>query len=206
MVWRVLTAGNRIATRFYAAVGFTCVITLITIVNAWVAFERVNSSQNLIFERTLPESEVVVGIARASGAIVAVVPRITASASQQELELVSAAVADLRREFTDQLTGMSGLSDVKYSSISEKGDLLLEVVSEIERSMHRLFAVRQRSERFRERLGRIEQTIRHNLVPMIDDQYFYVITGRRELDQVKVPEDEQFRPEGDSPLPLSYRN
>ena len=192
MVWRVLAAGTRIATRFYAAVGFTCVITLITIVIAWVAFERVNSSQSLIFERTLPESEVVVGIARASGAIVAVVPRITAAVTQEELEAVSAAVADLRQDFRDQLTGMSGLSDVKYSSISEKGDLLLEVVSEIERSMHRLFAVRQRSERFRERLGGIEQTIRHNLVPMIDDQYFYVITGRRELDQAKVPEDEHF--------------
>ena len=192
MVWRVLAAGTRIATRFYAAVGFTCVITLITIVIAWMAFERVNSSQKLIFERTLPESEVVVGIARASGAIVAVVPRLTAAVSQEELESVSAAIADLRQDFRDQLFGMSGLSDVKYASISERGDLLLEVVSEIERSMHLLFAVRQRAERFRERLGEVEQTIRHNLVPMIDDQYFYVITGRRELNQAKVPEDEHF--------------
>ena len=192
MAWRVLAAGTRIATRFYAAVGFTCLITLITIVIAWMAFERVNSSQKLIFEKTLPESEVVVGIARASGAIVAVVPRITAAASREELESVSATVAELRRDFENQLTGMSGLSEVKYSSISEKGDSLLEVVSEIERSMHRLFAVRQRGERFRIRLGKIEQKIRQSLVPKIDDQYFYVITGRRELDQAKAPEDEHF--------------
>ena len=192
MAWWALSASKRIATKFYAAVGLTCLILLITIIVALISFERINSSQRMIFERTLPDSEVVIGIARTSGAIVAAVPRLTAAISLEELESVSASVADLRQEFESQLTGMRSLSDVGYSSVSEKGSVLLTIVGEIEESMHQLFAIRQRGKRFRTRLGRLEQEIRRSLIPMIDDQYFYAITGRRELGEPPAPRDVHF--------------
>ena len=185
-------SGRRISTRFYAAIGFTCLITLITIVVAWFSFERISVSQQMIFEATLPESEVVVGIARTSGAIVAVVPRLTSAISQEELDAVSATVASLRQEFDEQLTSMLVSDSQGFASVSEKGRSLLEIVGNIEESMHQLFGIRERGRRFRNRLGRLELEIRHNLIPMIDDQYFYAITGRRKLGEPPAPRDVHF--------------
>ncbi len=185
-------SGRRISTRFYAAIGFTCLITLITIVVAWFSFERISVSQQMIFETTLPESEVVVGIARTSGAIVAVVPRLTSAISQEELDAVSATVASLRQEFGEQLTSMLVSDSQGFASLSEKGRSLLETVGNIEDSMHRLFEIRERGRQFRNRLGRLELEIRHNLIPMIDDQYFYAITGRRKLGEPPAPRELHF--------------
>ena len=154
MKLRIPGSGRRISTRFYAAIGFTCLITLITIVVAWFSFERISVSQQMIFETTLPESEVVVGIARTSGAIVAVVPRLTSAISQEELDAVSAAVASLRQEFDEQLTSMLVSDSQGFASVSEKGRSLLETVGNIEDSMHQLFSIRERGRRFRNRLGR----------------------------------------------------
>ena len=185
-------SGRRISTRFYAAIGFTCLITLITIVVAWFSFERISVSQQMIFETTLPESEVVVGIARTSGAIVAVVPRLTSAISQEELDAVSATVASLRQEFGEQLTSMLVSDSQGFASLSEKGRSLLETVGNIEDSMHQLFGIRERGRQFRNRLGRLELEIRHNLIPMIDDQYFYAITGRRKLGEPPAPRELHF--------------
>ncbi len=183
---------KRIATRFYAAIGFTCLITIITIIVALISFERISLSQQIVFESTLPESEVVVAVARTSGAIVTAVPRLTAASSPEELAEVTGNLAELRHDFEDDLAGLLAINESEFSEFSAKGQQLLGNVADIEASMELLFLLRGRGEVFRDRLSQLELEMRQTLVPMIDDQYFFTVTGRREIGKPPVPFDDHF--------------
>ncbi len=188
-----LAANQRIATRFYGAIGVSSFITLITVIVAWQSFERVHESQRTVFETALPETEFVVDLARTTGALVAIAPRLTAANSVEEFDEVVASLNAVRQEFEAKLDSILFVEgDVASQSVAEQGELLIVNVEQVKDSMISLFGIRDQTMQSRQRLAVLEQEIRRILLPEIDDQFFYAMTGLRELGDEPVSKDTHF--------------
>ncbi len=191
-----LAANQRIATRFYGAIGVSSFITLVTVIVAWQSFERVHESQRAVFETALPETEFVVDLARTTGALVAIAPQLTAANSVGEFDEVVASLAAVRQEFETKLESILFVEEGQASHlVAEKGDLLIGNVEQVKESMISLFGIRDQTSESRQRLAVLEQEIRRILLPEIDDQFFYAMTGRRELGDEPTPREAHFSEE-----------
>lgn len=182
-VKKLLAARHRIATQLYAALSFTGLVTVAAILVALQSFERIDETQKRVTEVSFPEMVSAFGIAQTSGSLVAAAPRLTSASTPEDLEAVIAEVSDVRREFEQQLGNLMQFDDLGEGSLRVaelRGDLI-ENIDAIEASMHELLELRARSAEFRVQLAEMEKQARMDLLPEVDNQFFYSVTGYTEL-------------------------
>ena len=189
-VKKLLAARHRLATQLYAALSFTGLVTITAILVAWQSFDRIDETQRRVNEESFPEMVSAFGIAQTSGSLVAAAPRLTSAPTREDLEIVIAEVSDVRREFEKQLGDLMqfdlGEGSIRVDQYSSE---LIENIDAIEASMRELLGVRVRSVEFRTQLAEMEKQVRMDLLPEVDAQFFYSVTGYTELDAEPDPKD-----------------
>ena len=173
---------SRISTYFYAAVAIAGLSTVVVVLIAWQSFDRIAVSQQQVFVKSLPEMVSAIAISRVSSDLAAAVPRLVAARSREEVNKISEAIAGLRSELEQELHLLVTIEKEKDTEqISASAFRLTEIVSELEDSVLRLFELRSRTQKHRRAFTAVETLLRRELTPLIDDQFFYLITGRTEL-------------------------
>ena len=187
----------RIATQLYLGIGGAVAITMIASLVGWFSFDLVGDIQNRVNEGSVPEMAAAFGVAQQSGTLVAAAPRLAAAATEADFARVTDDIAEERKAFETQLAALMR-QDVKkedeehYNRIRDYADALTSNIEAIEGEVAELFEVRARSEALRAELAELRGKLSGMLVPAIDDQLFYAMTGYRTIGQPPAPRERHF--------------
>ena len=178
----------RISTQLYAGIGGAVALTIAASLVGWFSFNRVAEVQRQVNQGSVPEMAAAFGVARYSSTLVAAAPRLTAAATAAELALVAADVEAAHRAFAEQVAALEQrvADDQRVMRMRGHADTLLGNTAAIQTSMTELFALSERRAAVRAELTGLNSTLEDLVIPAVDDQFFYLITGYRTLDEPAV--------------------
>ena len=199
---RRLAAGRyRIAVQLYMGIGGAAALTLAASLVALLAFAQVGDSQSRVNEGTVPELAAAFGVARGSGILVAAGPRLTASATPGDLDRALVEIAPARRGFEDSLEELIALVGAaggeirpgdEFETVQSRGRELVGNIEAIRESVSQGFQLGETSRALRAEVDALRSEIGGLLVPALDDQLFYAMTGFRSFDEPPAPRETHF--------------
>ena len=187
LLQRVLRSRFRIATQLYAALAGAVGITLLASLVAWYSFDQVGDVQERVNKRTVPELAASFGIAQRSGALVAAAPRLAAAATLEDLDRVRVSLTAERSAFQAHLGALLARGGSHNEEASRRGSALIANIDAIDASMAERFTLLARTTALRQELDTLRNHLSGMLVPAIDDQWFFTMTGFRSLDAPPAP-------------------
>ena len=190
----LLESRFRISMQLYLGIGGAVVLTVAASLVGWFSFNRVGEVQSRVNEGSVPEVVASFGVAQYSGALVAAAPRLISAATPEEFDRVSASISEAHTAFEDQLAVLEEKDggEERFRSIRAYADTLILNVQDIKGEMSQLFDFGQRSTALQTELAELRARLEDILVPAIDDQLFYTVTGFRSLDEPPRPRSEHF--------------
>ena len=190
-IWK---SSNRIATilyiAFFAAVLFTVLASLVGL----FFLNRVRESQTVVNSESVPNMERAFLIAEQTGRLVSAAPILTAATTRDGFTTVRVAVDDQLELYEEQLNKLSlsqGQND-DVRRIQEIGRELSQNIRTVESLVEQRFAYSSVRNEYNVQLTNVENELTTLLVPSIDDQYFFVMTGRTEIGGIVVPRSQHF--------------
>ena len=184
---RLVKSRFRISAQLYAGLTGAVGITLVASLVAWFSFDRVGDAQERVNRQSVPELAASFGIAQRSGALVAAAPRFVGAATSADLTRVRESVMAERTAFQAHLGALLARGSDRNDEVSQRGRELITNIDAIDASMDERFALAERSETLRLKLAAVRDKLAGVLVPAIDDQWFFTMTGYRSLDAPAAP-------------------
>ena len=204
---RLLEARFRISVQLYAGIGGAVALTIAASLVGWFSFSRVGDAQSRVNEGSIPELAAAFGVAQHSSTLVAAAPRLTAAGSPAQLSFVSASIgeayAGLEKELSILGIGMGAQAQEammrrgveegeRFQRIRANVNALILNIDAIQAEMESLFELTARREALRTELEALRVQLDDVVVPAVDDQLFYTVTGYRDLGAPPVPREEHF--------------
>lgn len=192
LLWLYDKGPSRISGQLYLGIGTAVALTMMTSMVAWFAFNEVGEAQREVNEVAVPEIAAAFGVAQRSGTLAAAAPRLTAAETPEALETVTESISEERESFAVQLEAIAGhgMEDERFQRIREAGNTLMSNIEMIEESVARRLVLQERSRQLRLSLERLQLELTSILVPALDNQLFYTVTGYRDTDQPVAPREE----------------
>ena len=179
---RLLQLRFRISTQLYIGIGGAVILTIAASLVGWFSFNRVGDVQSRVNEGSVPEMAAAFGVARYGGTLVAAGPSLTASETIEEFAGVSANIGDAHQEFENQLALVERAGEAqRFEGIRSHSGTLIRNIESIEEGMRERFELAKRTDALRLELVDVRSKLDAILIPAIDDQLFYTMTGYREL-------------------------
>ena len=192
---RILELRRRISTQLYFGIGGAVVLTIGASIVGWISFNRVDAAQTRVAEGSLPEMAAAFRIAEYSRTLAAAAPQLFAATTKEDLDRVSEGISMAQRGFEEQLLVLRdvGVANERLASYIPNAQAalfkLLFDINTIEGKMPELFDLTTKSEALRAELIDINDRLDAIVIPEIDDQLFYQVTGYREFGVPPVPRD-----------------
>ena len=193
----------RISTQLYFGIGGAVVLTVAASLVGWFSFNSVGNSQSQVNEESIPEVVAAFGVAQHSATLVAAAPRLTAATTPEDLVRVAASIEEAYASLEEQLALLGVESEgqlsfagedeqsiaetqandsaVRFERIRANVDTLILNIHAIEDGMIELFALTTRREALRAELTKLRIRLDDIMVPAVDDQFFYTMTGYSSL-------------------------
>ena len=189
----LLERRNRISTQLYLAIGGAVAFTVAASIVGWFSFNRVGEAQARVNESSVPELVAAFGVAQHSGTLVVAAPRLTTAATPQELSAVSQDITKAHEALQAEMKvlGQRGGGEV-FDQIQADADTLILNIRAIEAEKSQIFDLSAQSGGLRTELGELRTSLDDILVPAVDDQLFYTMTGYRYLGQDQEDREEYF--------------
>ncbi len=186
---RLLRYRFRLSGQFSLGIGGAVALTVAASLVGWFFFDRVASVQRRVNEGSVPELVAAFGVARTAGNLVAVAPRLTTASTPAELAGVASRITETRDALQGELDALqqAGAGEASIASVRAHTDLLLANIEAIRSGMTELFPLNERSAALRAELAALRSGLEELVVPAIDDQLFYTITGYRTLGEPPAP-------------------
>ena len=186
---RLLAARHRIAFHLYMGIGTAVALTMVASLVAWFSFDQVGDAQRQVNERAVPEIAIAFAVAQQSGTLAAAAPRLVAADTPRAFVEVAAKVAAERDDFKKQLAALTqqGAAEERFARIRARGDTLIANINAIEASVSKRFDLNARSRVLYNNLEALQNELIGILIPAIDDQLFYAMTGYRTLGEPPAP-------------------
>ena len=190
----LLERRNRISTQLYLAIGGAVAFTLAASLVGWFSFNRVGEAQSRVNDSSVPELVAAFGVAQHSGTLVVAAPRLTTAATTEELQAVSEDITEAHEalQAAMQVLGQQGGRGEVFNRIQAYADTLILNIRAIEAEKSQIFDLNVRSGEVRTELGDLRTRLDDILVPAVDDQLFYTMTGYRYLGQPQEGREEYF--------------
>ena len=185
---------SRISTKLYMGIGGAVAMTLAASLVGWFSFNRVGDVQRRVNEGSVPELAAAFGVAQYGGILANAAPSLAAASSSLELFQEGQRVDQTVLTFEEQMAVLEqGDSDTaSVAQIRLSADMLISNIEEIRSEVSaRLQLIEQRAAQQTELAG-LRNQVSAVLVPAIDDQLFYTLTGYTELDDAPVARSEHF--------------
>ena len=174
-------------------------LTIAASLVGWYSFDRVGDVQSRVNEGTVPALAAAFEVARYSGELVAAGPRLASAGNTEGFVSVEAGIDAAHGEFREQLNTLEQ-SDALEQSGAGVGDLelmrnhaddLIENLDSISDDKPVLLALADRRVALGSDVERLQQRLDDIVIPEIDDQLFYTMTGYRELGEPPTSESER---------------
>ncbi len=204
---RLLEARFRISVQLYAGIGGAVALTVAASLVGWFSFSRVGAAQSRVNEGSIPELAAAFGVAQHSSTLVAAAPRLTAVGTEAELIFVSANIGEAYAGLEKQLSILGigigaqaqeamarrGLEEgARFQRIRANVNALILNIDAIQAEMRALFELTARREALRTELEALRVQLDDVVIPAVDDQLFYTVTGYRDLGAPPAPREEHF--------------
>ena len=179
----------RLSGQFSLGIGAAVALTFAASLVGWFSFDRVANVQRQVNEGSVPEMVAAFGVARHAGSLVAAAPRLTTALSAAELATVVARIAATHQALQEELDALqeAGADRAAIARVRAHADTVLSNIEAIRLGMTELFPLYERSSALRAELATLRGRLDELVVPAIDDQLFYTITGYHTLGEPPVP-------------------
>ena len=194
---RLLKSGSRISTQLHLAIWGAVALTACASLVAWLSFNRVGDVQSRVNEGSIPDIAASFEVAQYSGLLVAATPRLTASTTTEEFDQVALSIDEAYSAFEEQLALLEegNVGDESFARIRAHADTLIFNIEAIKEGTRASFTLTAGSEALGAELAKLRTQLDGIVVPAIDDQLFYVMTGYRNLVEPPAPRSEYFSEE-----------
>ena len=191
---RVLRLRSRISTQIYLGIGGAVLLTVAASLVGWFSFNRVDDAVSHVNEGSVPELTASFGVAQFSGNLVAAGPRLISATSEEEFQVVVASIEEDQASFEETLATIEqqGTEPERFQRIRSHADTLTSNNKAIQDEMSRYFWLAEGRDLIREELVTLRGDLENQLIPAIDDQLFYTVTGYRVLGQAPADREEHF--------------
>ncbi|MDE2836501.1 MAG: ATP-binding protein [Chloroflexota bacterium] len=190
---RFFRVPSRISTQLQLVIAGAVALTLAASLVGWFSFSRVSEAQSLVNDASLPEITTAFHVAEAASALVTAAPRLTSAQSETFPDVV-AEINEARRAFDAELAALErrGSEEERLNRIREQADKLVANIDRIKVEMQDVFTLEDESNRLRERLTALQSELDGILIPALDDQLFYLMTGYTSIDAPATSLEESF--------------
>lgn len=194
---RLLESRFRISTQLYSGIWGAVALTVAAGLVGWFSFNQVGAAQSLVNEDTVPELASAFGVAQYSSALVDAAPRITTATSQAELDDISTSIAETNAAFLDQLATLeeSGTDTAAVQQIRSYAESLIANIESIYIDKVELSGLAIDKENLQAELATLRAQLDGIVVPALDDQFFFGMTGYRILGFFPAPREEHLSEE-----------
>ena len=181
----------RISTKLYVGIGTSVMLTIAAALVGWFSFNRVGDVQNRVNEGSVPEMAAAFGVAQLSGELGAAAPRL-AAATPQDFESVSTSIDNTYEAFLARLNALeqTGTRQAQHERLRALSDSLRANIDSIKDSKEELFTLAARRADLQVELDELTVQLDVVVIPAIDDQFFFTVTGYREMDAPPAPREE----------------
>ena len=188
---RIAESRHRISVQLYAGIGVAVSFTLIASLVALWSFNRLSDAQDRVNRHSVPGMAAAFGVARQGAALVAAAPRLTAAANREEFGIVAAELDREEAVFQGRLSDLMRQGE-QHVGVRGRADALIANVEALEGSVAQGFDLADRGAEVRAELNALQARLTDVLVPIIDDQLFYAVTGYRTLGAPARPREARF--------------
>ena len=194
---RLLRSGSRISTQLHLAIWGAVALTICASLVAWLSFNRVGEVQSRVNEGSIPDIAASFEVAQYSGILVAAAPRLTTAATTEEFDEVALSIDEAYSGFEEQLALLEEgtVGGESFARIRAHADTLIYNIEAIKEGTSESFTLTAGSEALGAELAKLRTQLDGIVVPAIDDQLFYVMTGYRNLLEPPAPRSEHFSEE-----------
>ena len=191
---QLLALRFRLSTQLYAAIWGAVVLTVSAGIVSWFSFNQVGTAQSRVNEGTLPEVAAAFGAAQYSGTLVTAAPQLTTASTPAEFAQASDGILEAFVLFEEQLAILEGpyMEEASFQRVRSQADNLSININTIRAERSQLFRLRDRRQTLGEELANLRSRLDDVVVPAIDDQFFYTVTGYRVLGEPPAPRSEYF--------------
>ena len=188
------TARSRISTQLYLTIGGAVVLTVSASLVGWFLLNRVGEVQQVVNEGSVPELAAAFGVAQYTNALVAAAPRLASAASPADFRDVMVDISESHAAFEVQLAVLEGMEagQAPFVRIQAHSDTLISNITALRDEVAASFELTQRREALRLELEELRVRLDNIMIPAIDDQLFYTMTGYRELGSPPESRSEHF--------------
>ncbi len=184
----------RISVQMYAAIIGALAVTLAASLVGWISFNRVSDAQQRLVEGSIPELGAAFRITEYSSTLASIAPRFVTSTTLEELQAVDAEMDAAKRGFEEQMvllrqfTGNPVFEQIRTNAQTVLNSLLANIHF-IYHTVPALFELDDNVVRLRTEIIDLRTRLDDIMVPEIDDQIFYLLTGYQILGQPPVDRD-----------------
>ena len=191
---RLVDFALRISTQMYVAIGVIVSLTIAAIAVSWVSFNSIEGAQDRVNDESLPRIVTAFRITELSSDLVAAAPRLTVAATPEELAAVSAEIVETQDEFRRalDLLEQQEIDAALFVTIRSRARQLESNIAQIEVEMPTSFSLAEEIEALRVELAEISQRLDDILLPALDEQLFYQMTGYRRIGEPPASRDRHF--------------
>ncbi len=184
----------RISTQLYSGIGGAVALTVAASLVGWFSFNRVGEAQSDVNEGAIPEMAAAFEIAQYSGTLVVAAPRLTVAETPEIFEEIYISIIEARQSFDQQLVVLESSegTDERSQRIRAHSDTLTANIEAIRNQGARMFELAAARENLREQIIDLRNHLERLVVSAIDDQFFYTITGYRDLGAPPADSSEHF--------------
>ena len=193
----LLETRYRIATQLYLGIGGAVALVIAASLVAWFSFNRVGEVQSRVNDGRVPEMVAAFRLAQHSNSLVAAAPRLTTAATTGDFNRVAAGIQDTHAALEEQLAVLeqADAGDERFARVRARADALIANIESVENGMSESFKLMQQSDELRDQLTALQSRLDAILIPNIDDQIFYTITGFSAIGQAAAPRADHFSEE-----------
>ncbi len=185
---------SRISTKLFLGIGGAVALTLAASVVGWYSFNRVGDAQRRVNEGSVPELAAAFGVAQYGGILANAAPSLAAASTSLELFQVGQRIDQTALRFEGQMEALeqSESDDASIAGIRQSADMLLANIEEIRSEVGTRLEIAEQRSALQGELAGLRNQVSGALIPAIDDQFFYTLTGFTELDAPPAGRTEHF--------------
>ena len=184
----------RLSAQMYAGIGGAVLLTLSASLVAWLSFDQIGEATDRVKEESVPEMVASFGIAQYTGVLAAAAPRLTSAVTTSEFEQVASEIEATESLFEQQLGSLASADEGgdRLGRIRQFADQLTQNIDTIKSEKQELLDLDRQTTAISIELSILQQRLDEILIPAIDDQLFYTMTGYSELGESPVSANEHF--------------
>ena len=188
-VRRIAGLRRGIAVQMYLGLATVASLTIMASVVALISFNEVRESQEVMNQRTVPDMAAAFAVAQRVGALVDAAPSLTVLDSVDLFEERREQIGEQLRVFQGSLQVLAGRRGESEGirRIRVRGREMSANMQAIEVSQERAFELAAQRTELSKQIARIDAALTNLVITIIDDQFFYTMTGYLNLGEPPLP-------------------